>query len=285
MNKRNPSSDSSFILHPSSFVFATPNSVTLLVAWLGVLLACAAVGILLRGVIALSQRRAGFVAAVTHELRTPLTTLRMYTEMLADGMVADPTQQAAYHKTLRAESNRLGHLVDNVLLYSRLERSSRDTKVESTPLASLLDRLTPRLADRAGQAGMSLRTTVSRAARDVAIRVNSLSVEQILFNLVDNACKYAADAPDRAIELTVDRASDQVEIRVTDHGPGLDPTSRARLFKPFSKSVHEAANSAPGLGLGLALSHRLAKNMNADLRLDDATSKSGATFVLCVSVA
>lgn len=278
-------SPSAILYPPSSSFFATPNSVTLLVAWLGVLLACAAVGILLRGVIALSQRRAGFVAAVTHELRTPLTTLRMYTEMLADGMVADPTQQAAYHKTLRAESNRLGHLVDNVLLYSRLERSSRDTKVESTPLASLLDRLTPRLADRAAQAGMSLRPTISRAARDAAIRVNSLSVEQILFNLVDNACKYAADVPDRAIELTVDRANDHVEIRITDHGPGLDPTSRARLFKPFSKSVHEAANSAPGLGLGLALSHRLAKNMNADLRLDDPASNSGATFVLNVPIA
>jgi signal transduction histidine kinase len=283
------SSDSSFILHPSSLI-GTPNSVTLLVAWLGVLLACAAVGILLRGVIALSQRRAGFVAAVTHELRTPLTTLRMYTEMLADGMVADPSQQAAYHKTLRAESNRLGHLVDNVLLYSRLERSSRDTKVESTPLASLLDRLTPRLADRASQAGMSLHTTVSRAAQDVAIRVNSLSVEQILFNLVDNACKYAAGAPtanpaDRAIELTVNRTDGHIDIRITDHGPGLDPTSRARLFKPFSKSVHEAANSAPGLGLGLALSHRLAKNMHADLRLEDPTSKSGATFVLTVPIA
>ncbi|MDB5323080.1 MAG: histidine kinase [Phycisphaerales bacterium] len=270
------------MLSPAGF-FATPNSVTLLIAWIAVLLACAAVGILLRGVIALSQRRAGFVAAVTHELRTPLTTLRMYTEMLADGMVADPAQQAAYHKTLRAESNRLGHLVDNVLLYSRLERSTRDTRVESTPLASLLERLTPRLADRASQAGMSLRIQIASAARDVAIRANALSVEQILFNLVDNACKYAADARERTIDLSVYRLNDRIEIRLADHGPGLDPTSRARLFKPFSKSVHEAANSAPGLGLGLALSHRLAKNMNADLRLDP-TPKDGAVFILTLPI-
>jgi C4-dicarboxylate-specific signal transduction histidine kinase len=71
---------------------------------------------------------------------------------------------------------------------------------------------------------------------------------------------------------------------VTDHGPGLDPAARARLFKPFSKSVHEAANSAPGLGLGLALSHRLARNMNASLRLDP-TSADGAAFVLTLPVA
>jgi signal transduction histidine kinase len=208
----------------------------------------------------------------------------MYTEMLADGMVADPAQQASYHKTLRAESNRLGHLVDNVLLYSRLERSNRDTRVESAPLAELLDRLTPRLADRAHQAGMTLHVSVGDSARGAAIRANLLSVEQILFNLVDNACKYAAVAADRTIDLSAARVGDRLEVRVADHGPGLDPVSRSRLFKPFSKSVHEAANSAPGLGLGLALSYRLAKNIGADLR-HDWTAKEGAVFVLSLVAA
>jgi len=249
-----------------------------------VLLACAAVAILLRGVIALSSRRAGFVSAVTHELRTPLTTLRMNTEMLADGMVADPQQQSSYHKTLRAEANRLGHLVDNVLLYSRLERSNRDTRVETAPLAQLLDRLTPRLSDRAAQSGMSFDLGVAATAHDACIRANLLSVEQILFNLVDNACKYAASGDDRTIKLTVDRAPATVEIRVADHGPGLDPHARARLFQPFSKSVTEAANSAPGLGLGLALSRRLARNMGGDLQLDP-TTPHGATFLLTLPLA
>jgi signal transduction histidine kinase len=268
---------------PLSIFIASPTGVTLVIAWLGVVLASAAVAILLRGVIALSQRRAGFVSAVTHELRTPLTTLRMYTEMLADGMVVDPEKQASYHKTLRAEANRLGHLVDNVLLYSRLERSNRDTKVESAPLASLLDRLTPRLADRASQAGMNLHVTVAEAARAAQIRANLLSVEQILFNLVDNACKYASAAAEKDIELGIDPHRNQIEIRLSDKGPGLDAVSRSRLFEPFSKSVHEAANSAPGLGLGLALSYRLAKNMSADLR--HVPSANGATFVLILPVA
>lgn len=269
--------DSSLTVPLSSFI-ASPTGVTLVIAWLGVILASAAVAILLRGVIALSQRRAGFVSAVTHELRTPLTTLRMYTEMLADGMVVDPEKQASYHKTLRAEANRLGHLVDNVLLYSRLERSNRDTKVESAPLASLLDRLTRRLADRASQAGMNLNVIVADDAQDLQIKANLLSVEQILFNLVDNACKYASAAADRNIELRVNRNRNQIEIHLSDQGPGLDAVSRSRLFEPFSKSVHEAANSAPGLGLGLALSHRLAKNMSANLR--HVPAPKGATFIL-----
>jgi C4-dicarboxylate-specific signal transduction histidine kinase len=103
-------------------------------------------------------------------------------------------------------------------------------------------------------------------------------VEQILFNLVDNACKYAADASDRAIDVSAEAAGDRVTIRVTDHGPGLDALAKARLFQPFSKSVHEAANSAPGLGLGLALSYRLAKTMSATLR--HVPTPAGTAFAL-----
>jgi signal transduction histidine kinase len=127
---------------------------------------------------------------------------------------------------------------------------------------------------------MALHPSVLDSTRDARVRVNGLSVEQILFNLVDNACKYAGPAAtDRAIHLTAARTDGHVEIRVTDHGPGLDPAVRSRLFRPFSKSVHEAANTAPGLGLGLALSRRLARNMNADLRLDPGV-KEGTVFVL-----
>jgi signal transduction histidine kinase len=260
----------------------SPTHVTLTVAWAGVLLGAAAVAVLLRGVMALSARRGEFVSAVTHELRTPLTTLRMYTEMLADGMVADEETKASYIKTLRSESGRLGHLVDNVLLYSRLERSNRDARIEVAGLAELLDRLVPRLADRASQAGMHLEVAVSEAVRGARIRGNLLSVEQILFNLVDNSCKYACGAADKRVEINVDRAADRVVIRVADRGPGLTAESRGKLFKPFSKSVQEAAGSAPGLGLGLALSRRLAANMGGELRWEES---AGTVFVLEVPVA
>jgi C4-dicarboxylate-specific signal transduction histidine kinase len=131
---------------------------------------------------------------------------------------------------------------------------------------------------------MTVDAAVADGARDARIRANLLSVEQILFNLVDNACKYAAQGAERSIALRVTRADGHVEVRVSDHGPGLDAAARARLFRPFSKSVHEAADTAPGLGLGLALSYRLAKNMGADLRLDPAAKGGGATFVLRVVV-
>lgn len=261
----------------SALAAGSPTHVTLTIAWAGVVLAAGAVAVLLSGVMALSERRGAFVSAVTHELRTPLTTLRMYTEMLADGMVSDPQQQESYHKTLRSEANRLGHLVDNVLLYSRLERSNRDAKLEISQLGDVIDRVLPRLNDRATQVGMQLALEIENDARGAIIRANLLSTEQILFNLVDNACKYAASGADKKIDIRARRSGNRLQIIISDHGPGLNASARARLFTPFSKSVTEAANSAPGLGLGLALSYRLARNMNARLRLEQGP---GAVFIL-----
>ena len=274
-------SDPSLTVPLSSFI-VSPTGVTLVIAWLGVILASAAVAILLRGVIALSQRRAGFVSAVTHELRMPLTTLRMYTEMLADGMVSDPEKQASYHKTLRAKP--IAWATWWIMCCSICAWSDPIAIPRSNPapLASLLDRLTPRLADRASQAGMKLNVTVADDAQGAAIKANLLSVEQILFNLVDNACKYACAAADRNIELRINRNRNQVEIHISDQGPGLDPAALAPLRTLLQKRTRSRQH-APGLGLGLALSHRLAKNMSADLRHVPAAKRP--TFILTLPLA
>ncbi len=92
-----------------------------------------------------SERRGTFVSAVTHELRTPLTTFRLYTEMLDEGMVAGADSQRAYFKTLRGEADRLGHLVENVLAFAKLERGRAVDGREIVSPAELLDRLVPRL--------------------------------------------------------------------------------------------------------------------------------------------
>ncbi|MCY2963542.1 MAG: sensor histidine kinase [Planctomycetota bacterium] len=113
----------------------SPVRFSLVLAWGAMSLAALAVAALLGGVVTLSERRASFVSAVTHELRTPLTTFRMYSEMLADGMVTEPAQQTHYLRTLRVEADRLTHLVENVLAYARLERGGLGNRMAATPAA------------------------------------------------------------------------------------------------------------------------------------------------------
>lgn len=271
-------------LRPGNYVSRswglTPAKMALAISWCCVLLACAAVGVLLIGAVSLSERRGAFVSAVTHELRTPLTTFRMYSEMLADGMIRDGQKKQEYLDTLKAESNRLSHLVENVLSYARLERGRHTGKSEVVSASAIMERVSDRLVQRAKQAGMEL---VVEPAADLngEIRTDVSAVEQILFNLVDNACKYAVKATDRRIHVEVASSDGKILFRVRDHGPGVAHDVRKRLFRPFSKSAKMAAESAQGVGLGLALSRRLARQLGGNLELD-SREQGGACFLLSI---
>jgi signal transduction histidine kinase len=263
----------------------SPVRTLLALAWAGILLAGLATAFLLQNTLALSERRAAFVSSVTHELRTPLTTFRMYSEMLAEGMVKDPVKQKQYLDTLCSEASRLSHLVENVLAYARLERGSARRNVEKTTLGSLLERVNPRLEQRATQVGMRLVVDADESALRAPVQVDVSVVEQILFNLVDNACKYAAPcAEEKIIHLEAfspANGSRHAMLRVRDHGRGISAEGARRLFQPFSKSAHEAAHSAPGVGLGLALCRRLSRSLGGDLRWISAI-RNGACFELAI---
>ncbi|HBJ84303.1 MAG TPA: hypothetical protein DDZ88_10640 [Verrucomicrobiales bacterium] len=260
--------------------FWTPLRKSLAIALACVLLAAAAVGLVLHGTVALSERRADFVSAVTHELRTPLTTFRLYSEMLADGMVTDEAQRKTYLDTLTGEAGRLSHLVENVLAYARLERGSAKARAENVTIGELLDRIFPRLKQRADDCGMEVRVHATEADRKTPLHIDAAAVEQILFNLVDNACKYAAPrAAEPVIHVEADTSGKFAMLRVRDHGGGISRSERRRIFHPFHKSADQAAHSAPGVGLGLALCRRLATALGGAITLD-AAHKDGACFVL-----
>jgi len=254
----------------------------LLVAWIAFGLAALALGLLVAGTMILSERRATFASAVTHELRTPLSTFRVYTEMLEGGMVgADDVP--SYLKTLRSEAERLAHLVENVLAWSRLERGRFGEPRDPVDIKEILEREVPRLRAWAQGAGKELITDMAAAPDGrLLARGDPTAIGQILYNLVDNACKYARPATDHRIELTLTVRGPAIRIGVRDHGPGLARSARWRLFRPFAKTAADAATSAPGIGLGLSLSRRLARAMGGDLVLAQSNT-DGAVLELTLA--
>ncbi|MGB9624148.1 MAG: sensor histidine kinase, partial [Phycisphaerae bacterium] len=260
----------------------TPTRLTLLAAWAAAAAAVTAVGLVLRAVMALGERRLQFASAITHELRTPLTTLRMYSEMLAHGMVRDEQKRQDYLATLSREAERLAGLVENVLLYARIEQNRATTRAESLTVSELLERIRPRLARRAREAQMEL-VIDDGGVGDATLSVDCRAVEQILFNLVDNSCKYAGSAADRRLHLGVRTTPGVVEMLYRDHGPGIPPAEERRVFEAFRRADRDAQSATPGIGLGLALARGLARELNGDLkllRLKDA----GAAFSLTLPV-
>jgi len=256
-----------------------PIQAPLMVGWVAVVFALAASALLVRGVMRLSERRASFVSSVTHELRTPLTTFRLYSDLLAEGMVREEQKRGEYLRTMRSEADRLHHLVENVLAYSRIERGSARTRREQVALGALLDRMRDRLVERVRQAGMEFVLKCGGDCREAPLETDVTAVEQIIFNLVDNACKYGRGVDGGTIRVTGSANGRRAAVAVRDDGPGVAAEEGKRLFRPFHKSATEAAHTQPGVGLGLALSRRLAKALGGRLELANP-GESGAEFRL-----
>lgn len=263
---------------PLSFFSNQPNStvgLSLRVAWMSAIVAAVAIAILLFGAYLLHERRRRFVSAVTHELRTPLTTFRLYTEMLSSDMVADD-KRTEYLGRLHREANRLGHLVENVLAYARLEETGNSGRVlERVSVNELLGRVDRCLRDRAAQSGLDLQVAVD-GGEDV-IHADLRAIERILFNLVDNACKYGQPAREPRVDIEVTRRGGKLRISVRDTGPGIPPEKQDGLFRAFDKAPGQTTSKSPGVGLGLALCKGLAQQMGGDLQLE-STGPDGTTF-------
>ncbi|MBX7209447.1 MAG: autotransporter-associated beta strand repeat-containing protein [Verrucomicrobiaceae bacterium] len=255
----------------------------LAIAWICLAIAAVATALVLHRAMLLSERRGAFVSAVTHELRTPLTTFQLYSEMLADDMVPDAEKRREYLRTLCDESTRLTHLVENVLAYSRIERGRTAARVERITVGDLIARIEPRLRRRCEEVDLTLEVSLPSDIATRVMNVDAMGVEQILFNLVDNACKYAAPKSDpRTLHLELSTTGPRLAFRIRDHGPGISRQHQKRLFQPFEKSATDAAHSAPGVGLGLALCRRLAREMGGDLVLEK--TENGACFALTLSL-
>jgi signal transduction histidine kinase len=211
--------------------------------------------------LAFAQRRSNFAAAVSHELKTPLTAIRMYVEMLRDGLVPTEEKRREYYATLGTESERLSRLIDNVLEFSRLERGTRRLDLQAAQLGPVLAELAALLRPHAERQGFALELAVEPDLP--AVRFERDALAQILFNLVENALKYGRSAPLRSVRIGCARERDRVVLGVRDGGPGVPERRLARIFEPFYRGEDELTRETQGSGIGLALVKGLAERMGA----------------------
>ena len=213
-------------------------------AWFcGLLALCGVIGFMI-GLIRLSERRAVFVSAVTHELRTPLTTFNMYTEMLSSGLVPKG-REMAYVDILKNEAGRLTHLVDNVLSYARVEKNSVSLQPEKIPVTDLASAVIARISPRLAAAGMDSQLYVAPELQAEAVTADMTAVEQIVYNLADNAAKYACfDGSVLKVELA--REKRFLVIRVEDEGKGISDSLKGKLLRPVARTALLAGREQPG---------------------------------------
>ena len=222
----------------------------------------------------LARQRSRFAASAAHELRTPLAGLRMYGEMLAEGL-GEPARYKDYARRVADEAERLGRVVSNVLGFSRLERRALQVRTVRADLGASVREAVARQRPALEAAGMRLESRLPEGLLEAFFDPDA--VAQILQNLLDNAEKYTRGCPDRTVTVSLAREGAAFLVRVEDLGPGVPMALRGRLFRPFSRG--ETADAPAGLGLGLALSRALARAQGGDLLIEEGP---GARFMLSV---
>jgi signal transduction histidine kinase len=206
-----------------------------------------------RKILDFSERQSRFVSAVTHELKTPLTNIRLYIEMLEQGMARDPEREQGYFRILQSEGARLTRLISNVLELSKLEKKHRRPDFQKGSFAEVIADVEGLMQTALEQTGFRLET---ENALSGPFRYDREIMVQVLINLIENSLKFGRSSPVKKITLRLHEAGDHVRIEVADTGPGIPARDVKKIFNDFHRADNAVTSAAGGTGIGLALVRR-----------------------------
>lgn len=233
-----------------------------------------------RAVLELSERRSQFVSAVTHELKTPLTNIRMYIEMLEQGIAATPEREQEYLGILASESARLSGLINNVLELSRLEKLTRRFDLKDGDLADVLADVQSIMAQSLSREGFDL---TLHAGRLPLFPYDREVLVQVLINLMENSIKFGRHLPEKHLAVTAGVVDGWVKLAVSDSGPGIPKRSLRRVFDDFYRVDNDLVRSTGGTGLGLALVKKFILAMGG-LVMAENNNGPGCTITISLPV-
>lgn len=226
-----------------------------------------------------SRAKSQFLALMSHELRTPLNGIAGMLQLLEATRLDD--EQADYVRSALQAGDDLQRLVNELLDFSRLEQGRLQLERRVFEPAVLLDQLRAGFQAEADRRRLALRLERDGLPAGLRLLGDPLRLQQILFQLLDNALKFtpagsvtlrvhAVERPDRQVLLTCE---------VCDTGIGIDAELKARLFEPFTQGEADSNRRFDGAGLGLAIAQRLAGLMQGRLVVDSEPGV-GSCFVL-----
>ena len=204
-----------------------------------------------KAVVDLSERRAGFVSAVTHELKTPLSVIRMYIEMLEQGIAGSREREQDYFRILDSETGRLSHMINNVLEFASLEKKQRQLTMQDAPVDEVVRKASELMQEKISREHFVMKTGIEGPS--LPVRHDSEALLQVLINLIENSLKFGRDAAEKEICLRVKYERTQVRISVSDTGPGIPRKAQKKVFDNFYRVDNALTRRTGGTGIGLAI--------------------------------
>ena len=209
--------------------------------------------------------RKEFVANVSHELRTPITNIRSYAETLAENPDLPPDTTASFLGVILSESDRMTHIVQDLLTLSRFDSGHSELNLTTFPFAGLLEESCQAMRIEAQRRGHTLRLEGTGGLP--AIRADRERISDVVMNVLSNAIKYTPDGG--RIVLTAGCTPDRVWLEVADNGIGIPPEDRDRIFERFYRVDKARSRESGGTGLGLSIAQEIVRQHQGSLTLVD----------------
>lgn len=223
--------------------------------------------------------RSALLSSLSHDLRTPLASiLGSATSLRSFGSHYRQESRDELVATIQEEAERLNRFVGNLLDITRLEGGGLVPKSEAIDLGEVVG-----ATIRRARGILTTHKVQLSVAQDLPlINLDGTLLEQALFNLLDNAAKYAP--AETTIAIDVHRQADAVAVSVTDEGPGLAECDLDRVFDKFYRAGHRDRQRA-GTGLGLAICRGFVMAMGGSVSAANRADRSGAIFTIAIPVA
>jgi two-component system phosphate regulon sensor histidine kinase PhoR len=223
----------------------------------------------------LARMKSDFVATVSHELRTPLSLIRMYAETLEMGRLSDPGKQKEYLATIVRETERLSHLINNILNFARIDAGRKVYRFEEVQVNEVVASVVDTYQDHLKEQGFL--PVVELFAGLLPIHADAEAVKEGIVNLLDNAVKYSGDR--KYLRITTGSEGGKVFVDVEDHGVGIAPHHREKIFEMFYRVSEGDVHPTKGSGLGLALVRHIMDAHHGTVKVT-STPGMGSTFRL-----
>ncbi|MBN2426486.1 MAG: GHKL domain-containing protein [Calditrichaceae bacterium] len=223
----------------------------------------------------LAQMKSDFVSNVSHELRTPLSLIRLYAEALEMDRLPTAEKKMEYYKNISQEAERLTHLINNILNFSRMESGKKQYAFASVDINELVSHVIETYRDSVIEKGYILEQSL--ADDNLIIEADREAISESLINLIDNAVKYSND--EKYIKISTARTDNHALICVEDHGTGIAPENQQKVFEKFYRESNALIHNTKGSGLGLTLVQHNMQAHHGDVTLKSAPGK-GSRFCL-----
>ena len=211
-----------------------------------------------------------FVLSVSHELRTPLTSIKGYLETFENDL---DDEQKGYVEIIKRNTDRLIHIVNDLLTLSRLEHD-RSLEKENIVIADFLENILKIFSHRIQAKGLELK--IEQNSQKTLIQADRFKLEQVFINLIDNAVKYTDEG---GIKIIIDGDETNLIFRISDSGNGIAEEHLPRLFERFYVVDKSRSRRMGGTGLGLSIAKHIVNLHNGIIDVESEIGK-GTTFII-----